>query len=66
MNEYLLTIKDIALILNCSYTKAEEIAHMLLKSGDGVKHGRMVRVDTQAFENWAHIKLNRRTETWNS
>lgn len=49
------SIREIAAILDCSYTKAEEIAHMFLERGDGVRHGKLIRVNAQAFDAWCNL-----------
>lgn len=54
-DKFFYSIGEIARILECSYTKAEEIAHMFLLRGQGIKHGKMIRVNAQAFNKWANI-----------
>lgn len=55
MERLFLSVDDIRTILGCSYTKAEEIAHMFIRLGFGVQHGKMLRVRTVAFNAWAGI-----------
>lgn len=49
------SIEEIRTILDCSYTKAQDIAHMFVQRGQGVHHGGFYRVLIGAFDAWAHI-----------
>ena len=57
MEKKFYSISEIQEILGCSYTKAEEIAHMFLMQGKGIVHGKMIRVQIAAFNKWARLEV---------
>lgn len=57
MTKLFLTVKDVQTILGCSYTKANDICHMFLDAGWGVRHGKMIRIRAIPFYHWAGIEM---------
>lgn len=56
MDKQFMSINDIKTVLGCSYSKAQEIAHMLLNRGYGLRDGKMIRIQIKKFMEYAGLK----------
>lgn len=52
-----MSISKIQIILGCSYTKAQSIAHSMIMQGQGFQDGRLLRVRVDAFEKRFGVKV---------